>query len=95
MPQGGVPFAQAAPQVLPLHVAVPPNGAGHGVHELPQLLTLVLDTHALPQRCVPSPQTKSQLVPLQVGVAPNGAVQAAHELPQLFTLSFGTQFPPH
>jgi hypothetical protein len=42
---------QAAPQLVPSHVAVPPVGAVHAVHEeAPQVAGEVLLTHAAPQR---------------------------------------------
>jgi hypothetical protein len=36
------------PQVVPLQVAVPFTGAGHGVHDVPHDNTLLSDTHWLP-----------------------------------------------
>ena len=46
MPQTTQPLLQANPQDVPLQVAVAlAGGAGHGVHDVPQLLTEVLETH--------------------------------------------------
>jgi hypothetical protein len=36
------------PQLVPLQVAVPFSGEGHGVHEAPQVCTEVFDAHAEP-----------------------------------------------
>jgi hypothetical protein len=38
------------PQLVPLQVAVPFAGCGHGVQAEPQLLTLVFGTHCPEQR---------------------------------------------
>ena len=40
---------QATPQLLPLQVAVPLAGVGHGEHAVPQVARLVLLTHVPPQ----------------------------------------------
>lgn len=50
LPQACVPVAQVKPQLVPLQVAVPLGGGVQAVHELPQELMLVFDTHWLPQR---------------------------------------------
>lgn len=42
-------FGLFTPQLVPSHVAVPVAGVGHAVHELPQVSTLVLETHRPPQ----------------------------------------------
>jgi hypothetical protein len=36
----------AAPQDIPSHVALPPSGAAHGVHDEPHVAGLEFDTHA-------------------------------------------------
>jgi hypothetical protein len=36
---------------VPLHVASVPAGAGHALHEVPQLVAAVLPTHWSPHRC--------------------------------------------
>lgn len=41
---------QDTPQAVPSQLAAPLEGARHGEHESPQVLTLVFATHALPQR---------------------------------------------
>jgi hypothetical protein len=48
-PQARWPLGQVMPQVVPLQVAVPPVAVGHGVHEVPQVATLVLETQ-LPEQ---------------------------------------------
>lgn len=47
------PALQVALHEVPLQVAVPFVGTGHGVHDRPQLLTLLFDTQVPPQLCVP------------------------------------------
>jgi hypothetical protein len=54
---GGV---QLTPHIPETQVAVPLAGTGHGVHEVPQLSTLVFDTQTAPQRCVPDGQELRQ-----------------------------------
>jgi hypothetical protein len=46
--QTTVPALQVNPHEVPSHVAVALMGGTQGVHELPQLWTLVLGSHALP-----------------------------------------------
>jgi hypothetical protein len=36
------------PQVVPSHVAVPPAAVGQGVHEAPQVATLVFELQVVP-----------------------------------------------
>ena len=43
-PQARWPLGQLRAQVVPLQVAVPPVAVGHGVHEVPQVATLLLET---------------------------------------------------
>jgi hypothetical protein len=73
---------QVRPQLTPLQVVAPLPEVGHALHELPQLLTLVFDRHALPQRWKPALQVKSHALPEQLGVALAGVVHAAHAPPQ-------------
>jgi hypothetical protein len=40
------PLGHAPPHEVPSHVAVPPAGTAHAVHDAPQLDTLVFDRHA-------------------------------------------------
>ena len=52
VPQATYPLLQANPQEVPLQVAVAlAGGAGHGVHDEPQLATDILETHAPEQIC--------------------------------------------
>jgi hypothetical protein len=69
---------------------------GHGVHEAPQLWTLVFDAHVLvPHRCVPALHVKPQLVPSHVAVAFAGGTQAVHEeVPQLAVLELDAHAAP-
>ena len=43
-----LPGLHCTPQLVPLQVATPPGGAGHGVHDVPQVAVEVSDTQALP-----------------------------------------------
>jgi hypothetical protein len=47
------------PQLVPSHVVVPPVAVGQAVHDVPQLITDVFITHAVPQRCWPDAQPVS------------------------------------
>jgi hypothetical protein len=48
--QSLVPLGQAVPQLVPSHVAEPPKGLGHAVHETPHVATCLSSTQASPQR---------------------------------------------
>jgi hypothetical protein len=54
------------PHVTPSHVGTALAGTGQGVHDVPQLLTLLLLSHALPHAWWPLLQVKPQLVPSHV-----------------------------
>ena len=43
-----IPDGQVPPHVVPSHVAVPPVGTGHALHDVPQPAVLVLATQAVP-----------------------------------------------
>jgi hypothetical protein len=60
------------PQLTPLQVAVPLAGTGQGVHDVPQEVTALLGTHALPQRWYPALQAKPHETPSQVATALGG-----------------------
>jgi hypothetical protein len=47
---------QVKPQTVPSHVGVALVGAEHGEHDTPQVVTLVLLTHAPPQAWKPASQ---------------------------------------
>jgi hypothetical protein len=51
------PLGQDCPHTPPEHVALPPVGAGHAVHDAPHDVTAASDTQLVPQRCVPAAQT--------------------------------------
>ena len=53
-----VPLGHDDPHAPATHVAEPPVGAGHAVHDEPHDVTEVSETQLLPQRCVPLPQTQ-------------------------------------
>ncbi len=104
------PGLHAIPQVVPLHVAVPLAGTAHGVHELPQVATLLFDTHAPLHKCWPDAQTgthalpigmkpglqvKPQAVPLHVATPFAGTGHGVHEPPQVATSLFDTHAPLH
>ena len=57
-PHTVAPLGHDCPQAPPTHVALPPVGAAHAVHDDPHDVTAVSDTQLLPQRCVPLPQTQ-------------------------------------
>ena len=67
--------------------------AGHGLHELPQLLTSVFETHALPQRWKPALQVKPQAPPVQTGTALVTVGQLAHDAPHWVMLASETHAP--
>ena len=56
-PHTVAPLGHDAPQAPPTHVALPPVGTAHAVHDDPHDVTAVSDTQLVPQRCVPLPQT--------------------------------------
>jgi len=58
-PQRLVALGHDCPQTPPEHVALPPVGTAHAVHDVPHDVTAVSDTQMLPQRCVPLPQTSA------------------------------------
>ncbi len=68
------PAGQAVPHTPAVQVAVPPVGAAQGVHDVPQELTRVSATHAVPQRWVPAPQNDEHVPATQV-------LPAAHTVP--------------
>jgi hypothetical protein len=59
------------PQLVPLHVAVAFAGAEHGVHDVPQVLTLVSSTQAPEQSWKPLTHENPHAagVPPHVGIA--------------------------
>jgi hypothetical protein len=84
------------PQAVPSQVALPIVGTGQAVHELPQVCTLLLDTHRPPQLWKPLTQAMPQLVPSQVALPLAGTAQAEQAVvPQLATLELATQVLPH
>jgi hypothetical protein len=89
-PQKLCPLGQIPPHDVPLHVAVPPSGAGQGTQAPPQLLTEVLLTHVPLQLCVLLGQAHTpawQVIP---------PVHAAPHAPQLTLLDCrSTHEPPH
>ena len=90
-----LPESQRKSQVVPLHVAVPPDGSGQWVHELvPQDDVLALLTHSLLQAWKPARQRDPQTFPSQVASALFGDGQGIHELPQLLRSVSATQLPP-
>ena len=96
-PQSWKPWLHIPPQLVPLQVAVPLVGAGHGEHEkLPQLLMPLLLTHWPPQSCVPKLQEIAQTPPVQSRVALGGATgQTLQEVPQLSGSLSPAQMFPH
>jgi hypothetical protein len=64
---------QANPQDVPLQVAVAlAGGAGHGVHDVPQLAIAFLDTHCPEQTCRdPSQLAARHWVPEQLKLSPS------------------------
>lgn len=88
-------LVMSAPHDVPSQVAVPFVGTGQATHELPQLATLLLDTHSPPQLWKPVLHAMPQLVPLQVALPLAGTGQAVHDGPQLCALLFAAQLLPH
>jgi hypothetical protein len=87
--QGLSPVGQLVPHDVPLHVALPPVGTGHAVHELvPQLLIELLLTHVPLHAWEPLGHAH---VPLWQVVPP---AQAPLHVPQLFgSLAVSTSQP--
>ena len=85
---------QIIPQEVPLQVALPLAGAGHGLHEVPQVAVLLLPAHAPPQACNPLLQVNPQLFPSQVATLFAGGLQGVHEPPQVAVLVFEAQLAP-
>ena len=80
---------------MPLRqLAVPLVAVGHGVHEEPQLLTLVFEEQTPLQLWYPALQVDPQEVPSQVAAPFAGTGQALHEVPQVAVLVFDAQLPP-
>jgi hypothetical protein len=70
------------PQLVPLQVATPKAGVGHGVHIEPHVRTLEFDTHWVPHWWKPVAQVYWQAPLTHCGlVAPAGGVHVAHEAP--------------
>ena len=69
-------------------------GAGQAVHELPQLLALVFERHAVPHRCAPALQVNPHAPALQVAVAFAGGVHGVQDVPQVLTLVLEAQVLP-
>lgn len=55
-----LPSGHFGPQVVPLHVASPPVGAAHAVHEVPQLAGEVFEAHMPLQAWWPAAHVKPQ-----------------------------------
>ena len=91
------PALQAMPQLAPSHVAEPFAGAAQGVHEAPQLCTLVSCAQAPPHRCAPLSHEVSTHVPLAELHAPvppgNAVVQSAASGPQARSVSAAQSVP--
>ncbi|MES1172177.1 MAG: hypothetical protein ABUL77_02980 [Bacteroidota bacterium] len=78
VPRRQVPALQVNPQVVPLQVAVALAGTWHGVHELPQLFGLLLDTHMLLQAWFPAVHVTGQGVPSATQSAPQKRKPTLH-----------------
>jgi hypothetical protein len=84
------------PHDVPSHVAVPFVGTAQAVHELPQVATLLLDTHSPPQLWKPELHWNPHCRPSQIAPPFAGATQAVHEVvPQLPTPELATHAFPH
>ncbi len=75
-------------------VAVEWPGAGHGLHDAPQVAVLVLLAHALPHAWYPLLQVNPQAVPSQLAAPLAGVAQGAHAAPQVATLALLTHALP-
>jgi hypothetical protein len=86
-----LPAGHAPPQRPPLQVAVPPAGAGQGVHELPQVAGSLSLTQRPSHRCEPGLQVTVH-VPDTHAAAPSGSPgHMRHELPHAAALSSRAQ----
>jgi hypothetical protein len=95
-PQDSVPVLQVIPHVVPLHVAVPFAGTGQGVHDVPQVATLLLGTQLPAQRWFPDEHAvATHDVPEQANaVAPSvGQVAQTSAQPSIPEL-LATHVPP-
>ena len=104
MPQTTYPLLQANPQEVPLQVAVAlAGGAGHGVHDVPQVAMEDLDTHWPEQTCRdPSQLAARHWVPEQLKLNASGGQRAQvpaqrrwpglQVIPQLRPSQFATLF---
>ncbi len=83
------------PHVVPLHVATPFAGGTQGVHEVPQVAVLALETQVSAQAWKPVSHVKPHFVPLQVAVLFPGGRHAEQDVPQVAMLELETQRVPH
>ena len=78
-PQAIVPVLHVIPHVVPLQVAVPFAGTGQGVHDVPQLATLLLATQLPEQTWYPDAHAAATHdVPEQANVVAFAVGHAAH-----------------
>jgi hypothetical protein len=84
------------PQATPSHVAVAfGGGAGHGEHEEPHVMTLVLFTHCDPHWWNPLLHANPHVVPSHVALALLGGVHGEHDEPQVSIALLLAQALPH
>ena len=82
-PQAIVPVLHVIPHVVPLQVAVPFAGTGQGVHDVPQLATLLLATQLPEQTWYPDAQVvATHDVPEQANAVAFVVGQTAQTVPQ-------------
>jgi hypothetical protein len=90
------PGGHRPPQVVPSHVASPPVGATHGVHDVPHVVGNLSSAQTLPQRWKPALQVKPQVAPSQVALAAlAGMGQGAQLVPQLAGSTSSAQWSMH
>ncbi|MCU0702181.1 MAG: hypothetical protein MUC96_37265, partial [Myxococcaceae bacterium] len=90
--------AHDRPQFVPSQVGVvplPAGPAGHGEHRLPQVFTLLFDTHCPLHSWKPGLHCTPQVVPLQVATPKLGVGHGVHIEPHVATLEFDTHCVPH
>ena len=66
-PHAWNPESQLKPQLEPSQVAAPCAGTAQALHDVPQVITLVFETHVALHTCWPAPQSARQrpVVPSQ------------------------------
>jgi hypothetical protein len=94
-PETMKPALHTIPHVVPLQVAIPFVGTGHGEHDAPHVSGSVLLTHAPPHKWYPALHTNPHETPSHVDDALAGATHGAHDAPHDVGLVFDAHALPH